>query len=111
MRTKLQARIIALRNKTDTRLRKSEASHKHDCDRRVREKQAFHTEEVVLIDKPRPSNVSDSWSETLAQKPYTKLQFKRTVAFCNLGLQKTIVIDKDGIQSTRPLIEKLTRHL
>lgn len=104
----IQARILALRSKTDEHLRKSQARYKHDYDRRVRETPTFHKGKYVFPDKPPLANVSNSPAEMLAWKPHNKLQSRTTGPFRVVSEQKdTIAIDEEGIPN-RVSIDRIT---
>lgn len=67
----------------------------------MRETPDFHIGQFVFLDKPPLSNVSDSKAETVARKPYNKIQARTAESFLIVSLQKnTITIDEDGIANT-----------
>lgn len=63
------ARILALRAKTNTHLRKSKVKYEHNYDCRHWETQAIHTGKYVVLDRLPLSNVFSSHAEALAPNP------------------------------------------
>lgn len=97
----LQVCVLALRNKTSTKLQKSQARHKRSYDCRVRDTSVFHTCEYVLLHKPPLLNASDLQAETLAREPYNKPQCRTTGLFRIVSIQEnTNTINKKGLPNT-----------
>lgn len=67
-------RIVALRTKLDSDIRKSQCTYKLDYDRCIREIFYFRTVSSDLLDNPTLRRVSDSSAEDMAKYTYNKLQ-------------------------------------